>query len=1230
MSRSIRPLFRLAVPALLVIASIVGGLGPVPGASGQVVATATPAATPAVTVSAMASVSPVATAPVMADVPGTSTPAAVVATTPAMAVASRTATVVVGVPTGETELVTLAAGVSAGTTATATRLASAIATANVGGPEPATGTFTPVASSTPTMASAITPTVAGTPTFGVTWTTTGTDSGIFATPVTQGMSELTSRYSDPSARHGMRPHAVTTPLPTSFASISAGNSHTCALTAAGIAWCWGSNWSGQLGDGSMTGSAVPVMVVTAGGQAFTSVSAGGQHSCGLTVTGDALCWGGNWSGQLGDTTNVNRSVPVRVSGGKTFTGLIAGSDHTCGMATGGLIWCWGGNWYGQLGDGTTGNSNIPVQSGNQAYVQFAAGWAHTCAITLNSQAYCWGRNTSGQLGDQTTSDRSTPVSIYGQHILLNIIASDSHTCGIDIKNDAWCWGSNNSGELGNGTTTPSLKPVLVTGGHRFFGLAAGGSSSQMWAGAHTCGLTTTGSALCWGANRSGEIGNGSTSQVSTPVIIRGGDALSSVVAGNAFTCAVNSRGITFCWGENNSGQLGHGNQVISTEPLRTTAHEPFQSIDVGGNHTCALTRLHQIWCWGLNDSGQLGNGTTEDHANPMIVNSSNIFASVSAGSHHTCALTSDGDALCWGANEYGQLGDGTSINRSNPVSVISTVKFSIIATGQRHSCALTVAGVAWCWGGNSNPPNDYGMIGNGSTASSLIPEKVETSAIFSSITVGDMHSCALTSAGVAYCWGSASNAQLGVSAYGSSLVPAEVISATGLKYSTISAGEGHTCAITDQSKTYCWGGGQFGRLGLPWFNGAIVGGPPEGLWPGYRGDLDMPTQANGLSLGAYHSCAITTSGVPYCWGANQQGQIGDGSTTDRTAPVRAGGTLLYDTISAGGSHTCGITPDGSAWCWGNNYSGQLGTGVMHFSALPIVVAGQVEQSVTGPTPAIGSVRIANVRDTSFTVSWVTDMASTGTIRWGPDDGSAPTNAVYDKRGATGTFTVHFATVSGLAPSTSYRFDVVSGSTTDTNGGVHYLVTTGPTLGATAPDQAFGTVSLRDGSVPASVVVHLTASGPSGTSAALASLVTAAEQKYWAVNLGNLRTSSLDAPFSVTADTVLTVTADCGPDGTAASTSTVAVVRAGTLALTLSDEVSQPMQAGWNLIALRASPATTTTASMVCTALNAVTAGTAVELNRWINGGWDGHRCGLPVNDFTLEPGRGTSCASPGQ
>lgn len=278
-----------------------------------------------------------------------------------------------------------------------------------------------------------------------------------------------------------------------------------------------------------------------------------------------------------------------------------------------------------------------------------------------------------------------------------------------------------------------------------------------------------------------------------------------------------------------------------------------------------------------------------------------------------------------------------------------------------------------------------------------------------------------------------------------------------------------------------------------------------------------------------------------------------------------------------------------------------------------------------PVPAIKSIRIANVRDTSFTVSWVTDVAAIGAIRWGPDDGTTPANLAYDKRGASGTFTAHYATVSGLTPSTRYRFDVVSGATTDTNGGAHYLVTTGPTLNATAPDQAFGTVALRDGGVPTSVVVQVTANGPSGTSAPLAALVTGAEQGNWGANLGNLRTASLDAAFPITADTTLTVTADGGTDGTAGVTTTVANARAGTVALVLSDEATQALQAGWNLISLRATPATSTTASTVCGVLNAGTAGmagTAVELDRWDGSGWVGHICGLPPNDFTLETGVG--------
>ena len=279
-------------------------------------------------------------------------------------------------------------------------------------------------------------------------------------------------------------------------------------------------------------------------------------------------------------------------------------------------------------------------------------------------------------------------------------------------------------------------------------------------------------------------------------------------------------------------------------------------------------------------------------------------------------------------------------------------------------------------------------------------------------------------------------------------------------------------------------------------------------------------------------------------------------------------------------------------------------------------------AVVVPT-AIRSIRVANVRDTSFTVSWVTDVPATVAIRWGLDDGTAPANVAPDRRGASGTFTVHLATVSGLAPSTRYRFDVTSGPTTDANGGSHYLVTTGPTLTVVpSPDQSRGTVSRRDGTVPDGVLVHLTASGTSGTSAPLVALVTAAELREWAANLGNLRTASLDAAFPVTDATIVAITADGGADGTAGAGTTVATARAGTLALTLGDQADVALATGWNLVALRVAPSPAVTASGACVLTNARAPGTVVEVVRWIAGAWESHRCGFPPNDFALEPGAG--------
>ena len=1218
MSRSTRPWFRLAVPALLVIASIVGGLGPVPGASGQVIATATPTTTRSVTVA----ISPVATATAMVDVPGTATPDVVGATTPVMAVASGTATVMV---TG-----TSVAG-------TVTPVVPPVATAGAGVP-PAGAAGPP---GMPGM-----PGIPGNPWGGMVPRMPGRGSAAGeVAPTPKPVTAITGSVRSRDAVSGP------------FTSLVAGTAHTCGLTAGGTAYCWGANTYGQLGDGTSgngsNGSNRTTPVRVSGGLRFTSLVLGNYHTCGLVSGGTAYCWGYNGLGLLGDGTAQDRSAPVAVSGGLTFTSLVvSAAAYTCGLATDGRAYCWGLNGLGQLGDGTTINRSAPVAvSGGRTFISLAAGAEHTCGLLAGGAAYCWGENVAGQLGDGTNERHSLPVAVSGGRTFTNLAtgSSSSHTCGLEPSGAAYCWGYNRHYELGDSTRSDRNVPVAGGGGMMFTSLVAGGT--------HNCGLDQGGIALCWGGYEQGQLGEGSANEnppygKSTPVAVSGRITFTSLVAGGGHTCGLGSNGIAYCWGRNVEGQLGDGTTTqrtvptavdvsaipvptpvptatptatatVSPTPGTPATGKPFTSLAAGHGHTCGLTSGGTAYCWGSNWAGQLGDGTSgTDRTSPVAVSGGLTFTSLVAGSIHTCGLTSGGSAYCWGNNQYGQLGDGTITNRTYPVAVSGGRVFTSLVAGALHTCGLTSGGTAYCWGINGD-----GRLGDGTYQDRTTPVAVSGGQTFTSLVAGGYHTCGLVSGGTAYCWGNNWNSQLGDGTTDQRTTPMAV--SGGLTFIRLVAGGYHTCGLTSGGTAYCWGNNQYGQLGDG--SGANRTTPVA-----VSGGLSFTSLATGYG----HTCGLPSSGSAYCWGNNGQGQLGDGTTDQRTTPVAVSGGLAFTSLVAGveGYYTCGLTTGGTAYCWGYNYYGGLGDGTsgtdrsvptaVDVSAIPVPTSTPTPSptATVSPTPvatpAMRAVRTANLRDTSFTVSWVTDVASTGSIRWGPDNSTAPMNVVFDKRGASGTFTVHFSTVSGLAPSTRYRFDVVSGSTTDTNGGAHYLVTTGPTLGVSAPDQAFGTVSLRDGGIPASVVVHLTASGPSGTSAPLAALVTSAEQKYWAVNLGNLRTASLDAAFPVTADTVLTVTADGGPDGTAASTSTVAVARAGTLALTLSDEVSQPLQAGWNLVALRASPATPTTASMVCTALNAVQTGTAVELDRWINGGWDGHRCGLPVNDFAFEPGPG--------
>jgi alpha-tubulin suppressor-like RCC1 family protein len=375
--------------------------------------------------------------------------------------------------------------------------------------------------------------------------------------------------------------------------ISSGNSYSCVILDDGSVSCWGTGLEGQLGDGTVNNRSTPAQTSSLGvGRTAVAISAWSSHTCAILDDGSVSCWGGNYYGQLGDGTLNDSLTPTQTSSlgvGRTAVAISVGGYHTCAILDDGSVSCWGRNNHGQLGDGTQNDRLTPTQTSSlgvgRTAVAISAGSYHTCAILDDGSVSCWGNNAEGQLGDGTQNDRLTPTqtSSFGVgRTAVAISAGTDHTCAMLDNSSVSCWGKNTFGQLGDGTQNDRLTPTQTSS------LGVGRTAVIISAGYyHTCAILDNESVSCWGKGDEGQLGDGTSSgnrltptQTSSLGVGRTAAAIS---AGLEHTCATLDNGSVSCWGRNYVGSLGDGTQTDRLTPTQTSS--------LGAGRTAAIATI---------------------------------------------------------------------------------------------------------------------------------------------------------------------------------------------------------------------------------------------------------------------------------------------------------------------------------------------------------------------------------------------------------------------------------------------------------------------------------------------------------------------------------------------------------------------------------------------------------------------------------------------------------------
>ena len=690
----------------------------------------------------------------------------------------------------------------------------------------------------------------------------------------------------------------------------------------------------------------------------------------VEVAGDALTNGSGtfYPGFTGSATwSFTAAASVKV------VAVAGGLSHSLELFSDGSVQAFGDNTFGQLGDNTTVSKTYPISvpalAAGSGVVMIDAAGSHSLALKYDGTVLAWGKNADGQLGVGNTTNQLVPTQVTslgsGSNVNM-VIAGSRFSVVVKYDGSALAWGFNGEGAVGDGTLTNRLTAVsVVTGGNL---LAAADASD------HVLAITRSGGVITWGKNNFGQLGNGNTTNISTPAAL--GSPLSSGVirvSANSHSLALKQDGSVYAWGDNSGNQVGAGGATVLTPQLVATLSAGSGAIDIGAGSGFSVVLMSggTILAWGTSAALGLSGVTT-----PTAISGLTGIAFIAVGEGHLLAVTSSGTVWGVGADGSGQLGDSSTSNRSTPVrpgpvyllslspangatsvDSLSTLTITVDKTLTAGSGLIKIYNsdttlyesikatdktrVRLAAGVITITPRKYFFAGqsyyvtvdnNAFTASAGVSfagiSGTSNWALTAASTVRTIKIAAMQGAGTQVI-ALKNNGQVYAWGQGSLATPAQVAGLTNIV--DIAAGGSHLLALDKGGALYAWGANTYGQLG----DATLVDKVSPQLVP------TLTTGVVAIAAGVNHSVAIKSDGTVRAFGRNASGQLGDGSSTDRTSPTAVTGLTAIAGVAAGLGDSLAVTESGALYSWGDNQFGQLGLGntTNHLTAVAVSMPG---------------------------------------------------------------------------------------------------------------------------------------------------------------------------------------------------------------------------------------------------------------------------------------------------